>query len=195
MTRDKIKERILTLIDEISSPQMLDVLNYPIEAVMDEAADLTLRLAPVRAIGMLIDFRNNRVNVEPNGTGRVILPDGFIKLANFKMASWVSDSPVVIDRSSTLYPLQLNQYTRGTPARPVVVIESQELIYYSIASQTEAQIEKAKAVCRIEAGELFPTNLVEPMCWIAASKALTIMREESEAAKAWEQAQIIISNL
>lgn len=183
------------LIDEVALPTQPAIVNYPIEAVLDEAADQVLRLAPLRAITELTDFSSTSPVAGSDGSGTVALPEGFIKLAQFKMSAWSSDCPLVIDRLDSRYQLQSNSYTRGNSARPVVVLDSGELCYYSVASDQEHTIESAKAVCSIEAGESYPSGLIDPLCWLAASKTLLIMREEQEAAYAQKQAEELILKL
>lgn len=196
MTRDEIKERVYSLIDEVSSPVQPAIVYYPVETVLDEAAELTLRLAPLRSIKTVTDFSDSTITeIQESCYGSVPLPEGFIKLACFKISSWESDTPMVIDKQHAAYKLQQNRYTRGCYNRPVVVLEPSKLIFYSAKPDTTLEIERAEAVCKIEAGEGFPEELIEVLCWIAASKALVIMREESEAAHAMTQAQEILTTL
>lgn len=59
-----------------------------------------------------------------SGSGRILLPDDFLRLVSFKMSDWSYAVTAAIEETDPLYRLQGSRYAgvRGNPQRPVVAL-------------------------------------------------------------------------
>lgn len=70
-----------------------------------------------------------------DGTGYVILPENFLRLYRFRLREWRVPAHVCLEADDHVAALQSNPYTRGTPWRPVVVLETDDLYTYPPAEE------------------------------------------------------------
>lgn len=137
------------------------------------------------------------------GMGYVELPKDFYMISIFKMEGWNKAVQEALMSSDIVTALQANEYTRGTPVRPVCVIDIDEinsqikrvLRYYSLPKgQTNHIVEKAIYVpipSSIEGKEdtydlKITPQVLEPLAYIAASIVFT-MHEKADIAKALDE--------
>lgn len=196
MSRDEIIVRVMQCMDEVYALNSGNYgLNYPIERFLDDAAVEVLRLAPLEAIDNRFDFSDSQAQNLGDGTGRVLLPQGFLRLACFKMEGWKKGVFESITPSDMRYFRQHNPITRGGVSKPVVVIDSGYLYYYSLADAAVHKIERAEAVLELKADEHYPKKLVDALCWMTAYKILLVINEPQCSANAKMQFQEVMGVL
>lgn len=134
------------------------------------------------------------------GVGYVELPLDFYMLSIFKMEGWNKAVQEALMSSDIVTALQANEYTRGTPVRPVCVIDIDEinskikrvLRYYSLPKGLPKHtVDKAIYVPipnSIEGKEdtydlKISPQVLEPLAYIAASTVFT-MHEKADIAAA-----------
>ena len=195
LSEEQIRLYVLGCIDEVLPGDAVNLgLNYPIGQFMNEAAVQLLLTAPLHLVP-LEDFSDAVPDVYPDGHGRVELPEGFLRLAEFRMRGWRRSVFSPYGRSDSSYARQSNPYTRGDEFCPAVVLDERYLYYYALPEHTEHAIEGALAVARIPVGEEYPRRLVAPMAWLAACKALAVMNEAEAAAVAMGEYERLLAAL
>lgn len=116
------------------------------------------------------------------GTGRIVLPSDYLRLASFKMRGWKRACRKAIDEGTEEYQFQLNRATRGGVTRPVVatINDGTELEYFSLPPgtapheiETATYIKQAKDIASDEATEEEYNALV---WWLAKDVAVTMQR-------------------
>jgi hypothetical protein len=210
MTREAIEQKVREKLDEVSQfdAYQIDTVEF-IDKFMDEAADKILMNVPLHLIPPHSFYSQNH-NPSNDGTGRIQLPDDYLRLSSFQMVEW--DRPVShpISQEHPLYNLQKNTVTRGKPSKPVCVVgyfldpgdsssESGEtgtyvkaLEYYSVVS--DYTIEHALYVRDVEAGEDFPEKLVDVLSWQTAADILQVVGSEKASAYCNAQVQKFIQD-
>lgn len=134
------------------------------------------------------------------GTGYVVLPSDFYKLAKFKMRGWHVPVLQATYESQRVVNIQSNEYLRGDHIRPVCYIEKvvldttgkqvEILRYYSLPKERERhQIESAYYVpiCK-ELKDMddndpiaIHSSLIEPICYLVASTVSVLLGKYEEA--------------
>ena len=210
MTRAQIKEVVKQKLDEVSQFDEFQADSVDlIDDFLDAAAEKILMSMPLHLIPPH-SFASQDHNPSPNGTGRIQLPDDFLRLSSFQMVEW--DRPVVhaISKESPQYNLQKNTVTRGKPSKPVCVIghyldpgdsssESGEtgvyvkaLEYFSVVD--DHTIEHALYVRDIVAGGDFPVRLIDPLAWQCAADILQVMGSERPMAYCVQQIEKFVQD-
>lgn len=195
MTRQEIKNRVLECIDEINVSGVNDIVNYPIDSLLDESAQFILKIAPIYTIDNVVDFSNMQQTKNSDGTGKVLLPDNFIRLVSFKMTQWSREVTIPYDKTSIMYKKQSNIFTRGGVSKPVVILDSDNLYYFSVDKNDLHKIDYAKAITYIEPDVTFPRLLLSPLIWLTASKVLSVVNEPQAAVDAKNQFQELLNSL
>lgn len=191
MTRDEIKLRVLQCVDEVSPESVVNFgVDYPIDAFLDEAALQVIRLAPLSALGGAVaDFSSSPVMPLEDGSGVVELPDGFVRLKQFKMKGWKRPVTVTHSVGSDVYLMQFNRTAKAGCSKPVVIIDDKSLCYFSLPAGAEHVVESAEAVVSVPPAEGYPQRLIAPLAWLTASKVLSVLNEHEAATAAREHYQ------
>lgn len=196
MNRDEIIVRVMQCIDEVYPVHSGNYgLDYPIDRFLDDAAIEVLRLSPLEMIDNRFDFSLSEIESFGDGTGRVLLPKGFLRLAGFKMDGWKRAVFEYITPLDKKYHRQHNNITRGGVSKPVVVVDSGYLYYYSVATNAAHKILRADAVLEQIADESYPKRLVDALCWLTAYKILLVVNEPQAATNAKMQFQEVMGLL
>lgn len=153
ITRQEIIDRVKTCMEELT-PQWegtaeqtegIKIDRY-IDSVIDEQLRILLLSAPIKILPVTELKEIVSVQSDKNGSGKISLPDNFLRPILLQMQGWEHPTTEFIDNSHPLYQLQFNQYTRGGIAKPVaawcVDNEGDNIIeYFSLpASYTEHKI-------------------------------------------------------
>lgn len=187
MTRQEIKQKVLKCIDEVNEVSSTNIgLSYPIDEMLDQAAEQLLLIAPLYVISSVADFSTTKPRPNEDGSGEVALPNMFLRIRSFKMCGWRRDAKIHHFGSVEDYR-QHNKYSRGGTYNPVVIIDGNMLRYYSVDGDNEHAIERAEAIVSIPVGETYPERLIIPLAWLAASKVLQVMNEANAAKVAYDQ--------
>jgi hypothetical protein len=189
MEREEIIGRIRIKMEEISQEGEAVIESPLIEELLDETADEIQLLVPRYLIETetLIygDSETNQVS-NADGSGYVVLPSDFLRLAYFKMTEWTRPVINPISEEHPDFVNQHNLYTRGKPAKPVCVIrwddteEAMIMEYYSIV--TEHTIERAAYIPKRLAEEL-QDNLIDPYTWLVCAKVFQVYSTDEGAEK------------
>lgn len=187
-------EKVLRRIDEIS-PQVTDgtVAAYSIEEFLDEAVAQLIGVAPGHLLPST-DFSQSVVTSKTDGSGSVVLPVGFARLIEFRMEGWLRPVTKAIDTSHPRYSRQFNRATRGGVAKPIVVINGNNLEYYSLPTAENHKIETAKCITALKPSEV-PEVLTDALCWIAAALVLEVQNESTAAELARRRMTEIITTI
>ena len=196
MLREEIIGRVLAVIDEFGSNVDINVaLNYPIEAIIDQAGRELLMIAPVAVIDRVNSFKNATFVAKVDGTGEVELPSDFIRLVCFKMRGWHKGVYEAISTTSKKYARQFHRATRGGVANPIVALCGNKIQYFSVLVDSAHIIEVADYVDFKEVDGFYPEKLIDALVWLTASMSLKVMSEYEASKMAKEEYDRLIGNL
>lgn len=192
MTRSEFTNKVRQRIDEVGINETVS-LNFPIDAFIIEATNQTLLDAPIGMVENIIDFCSSPVTKHEDGSGRVKLPDNFLRLVEFKMQGWRRSVYKTYSQNDTIALKQQFATTRAGVCRPIVIIHSNTLIYYSVPNGKEHIIEIAKGQVAAKSISELPDILSDAASWLTASKVLHVMNERTLSEGALQQYVHIIS--
>lgn len=190
MNETNLLSGVLMRIDEATPNQIEGIgTRYPIAEFLREATMEMLRTAPLELLP-LTDFSAGELADMGDGSGTVALPEGFVRLASFRMRGWLRPALRAIGTEGAAFARQLNRTTRGGIAKPVVALVrdagGMKLRWFSLPPGWPRQVEAALCVVRMAPTDL-PDILADPLCWLTASMVLSVTGEPQAAAKARER--------
>ncbi len=178
--RDAIKLRALKCIDEVCpGDNSSNALNFPLDDFLDEAALRVVRAVPLHALGSGKDLAGAVASPTGDGSGRVALPEDFIRLIIFRMKGWRRPVTMPIRPADPSYRKQFNRITRGGTAKPVVALIEGDtaLEYFSLPEGSEHRIALAHYFGFSKVDGEFPAGLVDLTAWQLANIVLTTMND------------------
>lgn len=119
----------LILDDDTEKP--LDAL---IASVLESAWKSFVLLCPLH----LLTSKAGTSVAASNHIASIPIPTDFIRLASVKMASWSHDLYELHPAIGNLYAMQHNEFTMGTPTRPIAFIKHGVIECYSGTGATES---------------------------------------------------------
>ena len=162
MTREELIYKVRVKIEELSpygdssfvnTGGLVKPITATIDDILDETCNEVLQQLPLYVIDSA-DFSNEPVTMTSERTGFVDLPNDFLRLHAFKMASWKREVSVPITKQNPLYALQHNPYTMGGVINPVCVLNTyggkKVLEYYSVPKHIEHEVVKAEYIKRFD---------------------------------------------
>lgn len=215
MTKQEFISHVLEILNEadqsIGTQMMIgsdmSKVNLYIEDLYPAAWRRALKILPLTWFETKSFASSTKVVDAPDGTGFIVLPDDFLLLSSFKMRGWKKPCLTAEEETPIINSIQSNEYTRGTPQRPVCVlrfsiiterngdvftdVHKKSLHYYSLPKTADTGthvIEQALYVPNVKVMPDdfgFSDNLIEPLAYICASTVLTSF-EKSDAAKSIE---------
>ncbi|MFI3321909.1 MAG: hypothetical protein R3Y50_05235 [Rikenellaceae bacterium] len=193
MTRNEISQKVRQRIDEVGVNEVIS-LNFPIDPFINEATNQTMFDSPINLASNVVDFSDYPITQNEDGSGEVALPENFGRLVEFKMEGWsYSISTPIVAEAITL-ARQANPITRGNPARPVVLLKDDRLLYFSVCGEYDHEIAIAKAQVYKKSFADFPDTLSDAISWLTASKVLQVMNEDELSKSALQQYVEIVAN-
>lgn len=196
MTRDEIKNKVLSVIDEVGGVDSTNIINeYPIDILLDQAGRELIMIAPVATLENTLDLDPELVIGNEDGAGVVILPDDFTRLVSLKMKGWCRAVHNTIAATSNKYAEQFHRTTRGGIANPVVALLSDRLEYFSLELGMEHELEEGKYISYSEVDEFYPQKLLNTLVWLTASMCLKTMSEYDAAKVTIEEYDRMLNNL
>lgn len=123
-------------------------LDNIIESKIVEAVRRVHKESPIHLLEDPEDFSDKEITWGDMGSGKIILPDDFMRLVAFGMSDWKRDLYAPITPDNPLYEVQFSPWRglRGTPDRPVcaqaVSANGMVLEFWSCRSK-DATIRKA----------------------------------------------------
>lgn len=188
MTRDEIIRYTKTIIDEVSPIDgLMDDIKIedfgsdkPIDdfiaTLIDESADETQLLAPTYYLrGKSLD--ENLIVVLEGDIAKATKPNGFLKCILFRLPSWKRAVTTTVREGSVRGDMQWNPYLRGGVAKPIV-LENNDSLFFIPFKRYDATA--TSALKRLEYAYSMPAEevvdcLQTPICWLTASKVLSIV--------------------
>ncbi|MDR2002398.1 MAG: hypothetical protein LBQ74_05145 [Prevotella sp.] len=176
-----------------------------IEAVFTDAWRKAVNLLP-KTYFTVSDFSGQAISPDiSKGTGYVVLPPDFHKLASFKMKGWQKAAETLYDSSGPVASVQANEYTRGNICRPVCIKNSKGiktgedgmeipvvfknvLEYYSLPKGYKHEVGEALYIPFMQPlseGTVLSDELYVPLAYLCAGMVFHIF-EKPETAKAME---------
>lgn len=152
----------------------------PIYGYIDEqlpiAANEVLLSVPIHKL-YPVEAYSPTVESNADGTGKITLPEDFLRLALLKMKEWSVPIHMAISADHPLYRLQLNKYTRGHAQKPVVVYSSdydmnQYLEYYSV--EKDHTVEKLSYIKMFDMADNYHDTVAELIALNCAKKIYEI---------------------
>ena len=208
MDRTALINMVKSKIDEISSFDELPVDvgledNNPVDSIienlLDECAKEVLLKAPIHRLTVTSSNAIATPDIAVPQSGTIPLPADFVRLAELKMADWARPVTELHPPGSPVALRQSNKWLRAKNNKPVAILSNRKVTtgnppittnpsvieYYSIKS--------SHAVSRFmyikkEVAENIPEWLQDALCWICASKVLTIFNKPTDAKYAIENA-------
>lgn len=189
-----IKSKVLARIDESLATDE-SMASYDIDIFLSDATAEILRLAPLHIV-TVSDFSTSAVVTKrADGSGSVVTPTDFVRLVEFRMDGWHRSVTSPITPHSPLYTRQFNPVTRGGCSKPVVVLHSGYLEYFSLPPNTEKHtISTARYIKECNADEL-PDKLIDALCWLTASMMMSVRNEPQASQLARQRCNEIITGL
>lgn len=93
-----------------------------VERTLDFAIRDVLDMLPLKLLQEDIkSYANLAAVVDSDGVGRVRVPSGVVRLVELRFPQWERSVTRAFDRTSPIWDLQQNRYTRGGVAKPVVI--------------------------------------------------------------------------
>lgn len=202
MIRAELIDRVRILIDEISSGTLPIVSvgveeNNPTDTMIDGVLDeSTLEVLLNAPLIRLHPTDGSSSTITPNSTdvkvGVIQLPNDFVRMVCLQMSDWAEPLYDIAIAGTPVANRQKNPYLRGGVAKPVAVLSHHSngysLSYYSTKSSTHS-IKRLDYIAECSAEELEGSMNIDAMCWIAASKVLSIAQDMNAATAAMERAK------
>lgn len=126
------------LTGQDSLEEVKPIYSY-IEETLKQAADEMLLVAPLDKLTS--EDAKPCSHVHADGCiGTITTPPDFLRLRALKMNTWMRVVKVAEHPTSALAYAQDNEWTRGTPQKPVVVLGKRKLHYYSVKEGEEHSV-------------------------------------------------------
>lgn len=206
MDRIALINRVKSKIDELSpdDAELVGVVlddgkpvDDIIDSLLDESALEVLFKAPIHRLSVVVSTNLAVKDEQRSYTGTIELPSDFLRLVEFKMAEWSRPVTVLYDQGSDMALRQSNKWLRAKVNKPVAVLSQRTKVsgdaqsvkhvieYYSVV--TSHNIDRFYYIKK-DVAENIPDILVDALCWICASKVLTITQNVAGAKTAIDNA-------
>lgn len=137
-------------------------LDEMIRAKLPDATRAIVEMCPVELLNadaLALDTQSQVKNEDRSGY--IEAPDDFLRLVNFKLASWNRGVTSVVAEGSSTAQMQRNPFTRGTPLKPVCVFghraDGKRILEYFTAGRDD----RGRPVHDIERATYVPDPVVE----------------------------------
>lgn len=199
MNRTELINATMSKIDEISPSDGLIVsvglsdekpIATIVASLLDECALEILMKAPVHRLSVAKCATASGTATSGDAfSGSVVIPADFLRLVEFKMTEWKRPVTEFRPQGSSLAQRQYNKYLRAGINKPVAIISHRDANmvaeYYTVLSAHT--IERFLYIKR-DVAENIPVVLQDALCWICASKVLSIFGKADESKSAIENA-------
>lgn len=196
MTKEQLIKKVYRCIDETypdTTEQDLEEFNIP--AFLDEAVRWVVKVVPVGALG------------EGEDCKELTLPEGFLRLLEFKMDGWKVSVTEALSQNNPKYWQQQNPALRGGNSRPLVFLvngetELEPYPYYE--KEVEKEDGTKDTVPAIETLRVFkmptdytdyPDKLLDVTAWKVAELVFSMMQDANGVSVAQAHIQQILPTL
>ena len=191
MTRDDLIDKIKVKMDEITpfddgvtfaGTDIKPIVSY-IEDYLQSSCDDLLMICPLYLCGKTEfdgditdgETLNNRI------IGELEVPDDFLRVHTVKMSGWERPVHISIGVEDADYQFQLNPYTMGGSAKPVIV-KTPELLYLYSYLDGDTCSEKTY-VARVDMTDStidINDSLINPLCALVAANVYGVFGSEEQ---------------
>lgn len=197
----ELKKDIRIVLDQnMTSEQLfetgdIDTLSLEdiIESKIVDAARLVEGTAPSHLLDGSKAFGDsvNWDSIHGYGSGRILLPDDFLRLVSFQMSDWDYPVSVALTEDDPAYAMQRSRYPgiRGNPQKPVVAIITQPagqvLEFFSCTAGESVYVRRAQYIPlrKIEDGSVeLCEKLYRPIVYRAANLVASAIGQTEPAA-------------
>lgn len=144
MTYGEIIDKVLALMDEQSSIDgglVLDDTNEkPLEAIIAASLSGAWRSFVFYSPLHYLPIKTVTTRTIDNLVLIVAKPTDFIRLASFMASSWSRPCSSGYYETDPIYTMQRNEYTKGKPTRPVVIIRPSIIEGYSALTPSDTVV-------------------------------------------------------
>lgn len=196
MTKKQLIQKVYRCIDETypdTTEQDLEEFNIP--AFLDEAVRWVVKSVPVGALGEGDEYKE------------LTLPEGFLRLLEFKMDGWKVPVTEALSQNNPKYWQQQNPALRGGNSRPLVFLvngetELEPYPYYE--KEVTDKDGKKSIVPAIETLRVFkmptdyanyPDKLLDVTAWKVAELVFSMMQDANGVSVAQAHIQQILPTL
>jgi hypothetical protein len=195
MTKKQLIEKVYRCIDETypdTTEQDLEEFNIP--AFLDEAVRWVVKAVPVGALG------------KGDAHKELTLPDGFLRLLEFKMDGWKVSVTEALSQDNPKYWQQQNPALRGGNSRPLVFLvngetELEPYPYYEKEVTKDGKQSIAHAIETLRIFKMptdytnYPDKLLDVTAWKVAELVFSMMQDANGVSVAQAQIQNIMPTL
>lgn len=116
-----------------------------IEETLPQAANEILLLAPLDKLNS--ERADHRCHVHQDGQiGTISTPIDFLRLRSLRMNTWTRTVVIAAHPTSPLALDQDYEWSRGTPQKPVVILNERKLHYYSVAKGAQHTVKEYRYI-------------------------------------------------
>jgi hypothetical protein len=198
MNRTALINQVKSKIDELSPSDSIIVSvgqddNKPIDTIigdlLDESAKEVLLKAPVHRLTVTSSSNAGTAATGDAKTGTIDIPNDYLRLVELKMTDWLRPVTELVPQGTPLANMQYNKYLRGGLNKPVAVLShrSDKMVIEYFTIDTKHTVERFLYIKK-DVAENVPEILQDALCWICASRVLTIFGKVEGAKKAEDNA-------
>ena len=196
MTKEQLIQKVYRCIDETypdTTEQDLEEFNIP--AFLDEAVRWVVKVVPVGALG------------EGEDHSSLTLPEGFLRLLEFKMDGWKVSATEALSQNNPKYWQQQNPALRGGNSRPLVFLVNGETelepypYYEKEVTDKDGKTSTAPAINTLRIFKMptgytnYPDKLLDITAWKTAELVFSMMQDANGVSVAQAHIQQILPTL
>lgn len=208
MDRIALVNQVKSKIDELSPDDAILVevgiednnpIDTIIESLLDESAKEVLLKAPIHRLSITSSPVTATADTTNDYTGTVEVPSNFLRLVEFRMKEWKRSVVEFCSQDSDIAMRQSNKWLRAKASKPVAILSHRSVSsgdplvvstplvieYYSVVD--DHTIDRFLYI-KSDVAENIPIILQDTLCWICASKVLTVFGKVVEAKAAIDNA-------
>lgn len=194
MNRTALINQVKSKIDELSPSDALIVEvgqddNKPIDTIigdlLDESAKEVLLKAPIHRLPATSSANVATADAGDSTIGTIDVPTDFLRLVELKMTQWKRPVTELQQQGSKIAERQYNKYLRGGTVKPVAVLSHRatKLVIEYFSVETVHTVERFLYIKK-DVAENIPEILQDALCWICASRVLSVFGKVAESQKA-----------
>lgn len=194
MNRTALINQVKSKIDELSPSDALIVEvgqddNKPIDTIigdlLDESAKEVLLKAPIHRLPATSSANVATADAGDSTIGTIDVPTDFLRLVELKMTQWKRPVTELQQQGSKIAERQYNKYLRGGTVKPVAVLSHRatKLVIEYFSVETVHTVERFLYIKK-DVAENVPEILQDALCWICASRVLSVFGKVAESQKA-----------
>lgn len=198
MNRTALINQVKSKIDELSpsTAMIVDVGqedSKPIDTIigdlLDESAKEVLLKAPIHRLPATSSANAATADAGDSTIGTIDVPTDFLRLVELKMTQWKRPVTELQQQGSKIAERQYNKYLRGGTVKPVAVLSHRatKLVIEYFSVETVHTVERFLYIKK-DVAENIPEILQDALCWICASRVLSVFGKTEDSKRAIDNA-------